>query len=289
MNSPTVAIQPGRRSGPTEPTVRLQSVVHTNALAASTTTTSIQTDNVRASYAGKEVLSGITLELPAGGVTAFFGPSGSGKSTFLRCINRTHELQHKAVVTGTVLLNGQDIYSTSVDPATIRRRVGMVFQKPTPFMTMSIRDNILSGPKLSGLDTNDQSADELVERVLKSTLLWTELRDLLQKKPNVLTAGQQQRLCVARALALKPEVVLFDEPCSTLDPIASAHIEELILSMRGQYTVVIVTHNIHQAARLASHTGFFLQGRLVEFGRTQEMFASPRQRETEDYITGKFG
>ncbi len=234
------------------------------------------------------VLKGITLAIAPQEVTAIIGPSGCGKSTFIRCLNRLHEVTPGARVSGTALLDGENIYGPSIDPATIRRRVGMVFQKPNPFPTMSVYDNVAAGLKLGGIRRRD-ILDERVERALKQAVLWDEVKDALHKSGMSLSGGQQQRLCIARALAVDPEVLLLDEPTSALDPIATGRIEELLRELRESYTIVIVTHNMQQAARISDKTGFFLMGELVEFDPTSRMFTNPKDSRTEDYITGRFG
>jgi phosphate transport system ATP-binding protein len=244
-------------------------------------------ENLFASFGKTQVLKGISLPILERNVTAIIGPSGCGKSTFIRCLNRLHEVVPGAHAEGRVLLDGQDIYAPKVDPVLVRRHVGMVFQKPNPFPTMSIRDNVLAGLKLNGLSARD--ADDLVERALRQVALWNEVKDGLTRSGVSLSGGQQQRLCIARTLALEPEVILMDEPCSALDPIATARIEELIHELRSTYTIVIVTHNMQQAARVANYTGFFYLGELVEFDKTDIIFTRPSQQRTEDYITGRFG
>jgi phosphate transport system ATP-binding protein len=232
-------------------------------------------------------LKGVSLPIAERKVTAIIGPSGCGKSTFVRCLNRMHEVSRGGRVAGTVLLDGQDIYGPGVNPVAVRRHIGMVFQKPNPFPTMSIRDNVLAGMRLSG--TKIERADELVERSLKQAALWDEVKDSLDRSGASLSGGQQQRLCIARALALAPDVLLMDEPASALDPIATAKIEELIQELRQRYTVVIVTHNMQQAARVSDFTAFFYMGDLIEFDRTEVIFTNPKETRTEDYVTGKFG
>lgn len=235
-----------------------------------------------------QVLEDITLDIPRNQVTAVIGPSGCGKSTFIRCLNRMHELVLGARVAGAVELDGADIFAESVDPVLLRRRVGMVFQKPNPFPMMSVRDNVLAGLRLSGRGPRGK-ADEVVERSLRQAALWDEVSDRLDRPGASLSGGQQQRLCIARALAVEPEAILMDEPCSALDPIATARIEDLIHTLRDDYTVVVVTHNMQQATRVSDRTAFFLQGALIEYADTDELFTAPHQQETEDYITGKFG
>jgi phosphate transport system ATP-binding protein len=221
-------------------------------------------------------------------VTAIIGPSGCGKSTFIRCLNRMHEVVPEARVSGTVLVEGEDVYAPGVDPVQVRRRIGMVFQRPNPFPTMSVFDNVAAGLRLAGVRRR-ADLQEAVERALRQAALWDEVKDGLDKSGTSLSGGQQQRLCIARALAVDPAVLLMDEPCSALDPIATARIEELILELRGALTIVIVTHNMQQAARVSEATAFFLMGELVEFGVTRELFTNPRDKRTEDYITGRFG
>ncbi len=243
---------------------------------------------VKAWFGERQVLRGIDMAIPAMRVTAIIGPSGCGKSTFIRCLNRMHEMVPGSRFEGTVELDGRDIYDRAMDPVELRRRVGMVFQKPNPFPTMSIRDNVLAGLKLTNrLDS--ATASEVLERSLRHAALWDEVKDILDNPGIGLSGGQQQRLCIARALAVDPEVVLMDEPCSALDPIATARIEDLIHELRHRYTIVIVTHNMQQATRVSDRTAFFLSGDLVEYGETDQVFTAPRDQRTEDYITGKFG
>jgi phosphate transport system ATP-binding protein len=239
-------------------------------------------------FGALHVLRGIDLTIDPGAVTAIIGPSGCGKSTFIRCINRMHEVVPGARAQGQVLLNGEDLYNPGVDPVQIRRRIGMVFQKPNPFPTMSVFDNVAAGLRLDG-SRNHAELDEAVERALRHAALWEEVKDQLDKSGASLSGGQQQRLCIARALAVEPEVLLMDEPCSALDPIATAKIEELIVDLKQNLTIVIVTHNMQQAARVSETTAFFLLGEMVEFDKTSRIFTNPRDRRTEDYITGRFG
>jgi phosphate transport system ATP-binding protein len=240
-------------------------------------------------YYGKvQAVKHVTMSIRTEKVTALIGPSGCGKSTFIRCLNRMHELTPGARVEGNVLLDEQTLYGSGVDPVDVRRRVGMVFQKPNPFPNMSVRDNVIAGFKLSGV-RDRKTLDEVAEKSLRGAALWDEVKDNLQKSGASLSGGQQQRLCIARALAVNPEVLLMDEPCSALDPIATAKIEELIHELKEQVTIVIVTHNMQQAARVSDFTAFFYLGELVEFGETGKLFTAPEKRQTEDYITGRFG
>ncbi len=248
----------------------------------------LRTRGLRASFGTKEVLHGIDLDFRDKQVTAIIGPSGCGKSTYIRCLNRMHELVRGATASGEVRLDGVDVYAPSVDPVLLRRKVGMVFQKPNPFPTMSIRQNVLAGLTLTGrLDAG--RAEEIVETSLRGAALWEEVKDQLDKPGGSLSGGQQQRLCIARALAVQPEVLLMDEPCSALDPIATARIEDLIHELEAHYTIAIVTHSMQQAARVSARTAFFLMGDLIEIDDTDSVFTAPKDKRTEDYITGKFG
>ncbi|MGH7988528.1 MAG: phosphate ABC transporter ATP-binding protein PstB [Candidatus Binataceae bacterium] len=241
-------------------------------------------------YFGKlRALKNISVAFAANRVTAIIGPSGCGKSTLVRCLNRMHEVVPGARAEGEVLLDGEDIYAADVDPVRVRRRIGMVFQKPTPFPTMSVEDNVAAGLKLNGVSLSRAEHDSVVERSLRQAALWEEVKDRLRRPGASLSGGQQQRLCVARALAVEPEVLLMDEPCSALDPISTARIEELLLELKENYTIVIVTHNMQQAARTSDSTAFMYAGELIEFGETRQIFTNPARRETEDYITGRFG
>src|ERR687890_1367684 len=237
----------------------------------------------------------VTINIEAKSVTAFIGPSGCGKSTFLRTLNRMHEVLPGARVEGEVLLDGDNLYDAAVDPVTVRGQIGMVFQRPNPFPTMSIRDNVLAGVKLNNKRISKGEADVLVERSLKGANLWNEVKDRLDKPGSGLSGGQQQRLCIARAIAVEPQVILMDEPCSALDPISTLAIEDLIGQLKEQYTVVIVTHNMQQAARVSDQTAFFnlaaqgKPGKLIEIGPTEKIFSNPDVKATEDYITGRFG
>ena len=236
-------------------------------------------------YNENHALKNITVDIRSNKVTALIGPSGCGKTTFIRTLNRMNDLIDNVKISGKVFLDGKNIYDPDVDVVSLRKRVGMVFQKPNPF-PMTIYDNVAYGPKAHGIKNG---LKEIVEKSLKSAALWDEVKDRLDKPALDLSGGQQQRLCIARTLAVKPEVILFDEPCSALDPISTAKIEELINELKKNYTIVIVTHNMQQAARVSDFTGFFLLGKLVEFGKTKDIFERPKERATEDYITGRFG
>jgi phosphate transport system ATP-binding protein len=248
----------------------------------------IDVEHLNAWYGTTHTLQDINLKLPANHATALIGPSGCGKSTFVRCLNRMHETNPIARATGVVKMGDTDIYKDA-QPVVIRRRIGMVFQRPNPFPTMSIYDNVASGLRLNGF-RNKAMIDETVERSLKASALWEEVKDDLKKKSGAsLSGGQQQRMCIARALAVDPEVLLMDEPASALDPVSTSKIEDLIFQLKSQYTIVIVTHNMQQAARVAENTGFFLNGKMVEFDSTDRIFTNPKDKRTEDYITGRFG
>ena len=249
----------------------------------------LEVHNLRAFFNQVEVIHDVSLNFDENRVTAMIGPSGCGKSTLVRCINRMHEVVAGATCTGRVLLDGNDIYAPEVDPVQVRRRIGMVFQKPTPFPTMSIEDNVAAGLKLNGIAVSRADRDRLIEKSLRQAALWYEVRDHLKRPGAGLSGGQQQRLCVARAIAVDPEILLMDEPCSALDPISTARIEELLLELKSDYTIVIVTHNMQQAARCSDYTAFMYTGNLIEFGETKQIFTTPTKRETEDYITGRFG
>ncbi|HEV7586000.1 MAG TPA: phosphate ABC transporter ATP-binding protein PstB [Solirubrobacteraceae bacterium] len=248
---------------------------------------SIALEQLRAFYGEAEAVRGLDLEFHAKQVTAIIGPSGCGKSTMIRCINRMHEEIPGASAAGRVLLDGLDVYDPSVDVVAVRRAIGMVFQKPNPFPTMSIFDNVAAGPRLTSSRRGDLR--ETVEAALRSAGLWEEVADRLDQPGAGLSGGQQQRLCIARSLAVDPDVILMDEPCSALDPIATLKIEELIDQLKQRVTIVIVTHNMQQAARVADRTAFMLDGRLVEVGPTQDIFTKPSDPRTEEYVTGKFG
>jgi phosphate transport system ATP-binding protein len=239
-------------------------------------------------YGQKQALDNVSVEIPAQAVTAFIGPSGCGKSTFLRCINRMNDTIEGCRVTGSILIDGADIYAPQVDPVELRARVGMVFQKPNPF-PKSIYDNVAYGPRIHGLASDKVGLDEIVAASLTKAGLWQEVKDRLTDPAMGLSGGQQQRLCIARAIAVEPEIILMDEPCSALDPIATARIEELIEDLRQHYCIVIVTHSFAQAARVSQRTAFFHLGELIEVGNTEQIFSAPREQKTQDYITGRFG
>ena len=248
----------------------------------------IQVEHLNAWFGKTHALQDISIAMPANHATAIIGPSGCGKSTFVRCLNRMHETVPNARATGSVRIGDLDVYS-GTSATRIRRRIGMVFQKPNPFPTMSIYDNVAAGLKLNGF-RNRRKLDEIVEQSLQRSALWDEVKDTLRKKSGAsLSGGQQQRLCIARALAVEPQVLLMDEPCSALDPISTGKIEELIFQLKEHYTIVIVTHNMQQASRVAEYTGFFLLGKLIEFDKTEKIFTTPSDKRTEDYITGRFG
>jgi phosphate transport system ATP-binding protein len=239
-------------------------------------------------YGDKQALKDISIDIHDDRVTSFIGPSGCGKSTFLRCFNRMNDTIPSARVTGRITLDDQDITSSSMDVVQLRARVGMVFQKPNPF-PKSIFENVAYGPRIHGLAQSKAELAEIVEKSLKRAGLWDEVKDRLEESGTALSGGQQQRLCIARAIAVDPEVILMDEPCSALDPIATAKIEELIHELRGRYAIAIVTHNMQQAARVSQRTAFFHLGEMVEYGKTSEIFTNPREQRTQDYITGRYG
>ena len=229
----------------------------------------------------------MNIEIPEKSITAFIGPSGCGKSTFLKTLNRMNDLIPGVKITGDIRYEGTDIFSKEVDVNNLRKEIGMVFQKPNPF-PMSIYDNIAYGPRTHGI-TNKVELDEIVERALRDAAIWDEVKDRLKKNALGMSGGQQQRLCIARALAVQPKILLMDEPTSALDPISTSRIEELVMELKEKYTIVMVTHNMQQAVRVSDHTAFFLLGELVEFGKTDDIFSQPRDKRTEDYITGRFG
>ncbi|WP_284126319.1 phosphate ABC transporter ATP-binding protein PstB [Parerythrobacter aestuarii] len=248
----------------------------------------MRASNVSVYYGDKRAINDVSIGIPAQFVTAFIGPSGCGKSTFLRVLNRMNDTIPTARVEGTIELDGEDIYGSSMDVVQLRARVGMVFQKPNPF-PKSIYDNIAYGPTIHGLANDKTELDGIVERSLQRAGLWNEVKDRLQESGTALSGGQQQRLCIARAIAVDPEVILMDEPCSALDPIATAKIEELIDELQGNYAIVIVTHSMQQAARVSQRTAFFHLGEMVEYGPTEEIFTNPLEERTKDYITGRYG
>jgi phosphate transport system ATP-binding protein len=248
----------------------------------------VSATNVDVFYGEKHALKSVSVKIPARSVTSFIGPSGCGKSTFLRCLNRMNDTIEGCVVKGEILLDNQDVYSRDLDVVELRARVGMVFQKPNPF-PKSIYDNVSYGPRIHGLAHSKAEIDQIVESSLRKAALWEEVKDRLKEPGTGLSGGQQQRLCIARAIAVSPEVILMDEPCSALDPIATAKIEELIDELRQNYTIIIVTHSMQQAARVSQQTAFFHLGVLVETGLTETMFTNPHDQRTQDYITGRFG
>ena len=247
----------------------------------------ISTKNLNLYYGENHALKNISLDLYEKEITAFIGPSGCGKSTFLKTLNRMNDLIENVKIDGEVLLDGENIYDEQVDTTLLRKKVGMVFQQPNPF-PMSIYDNIAYGPRIHGIKSKEK-LDEIVERSLKGAALWDEVSDRLKKSALGLSGGQQQRLCIARSLAVEPEVLLMDEPTSALDPISTLKIEELATELKKNYTIIIVTHNMQQAARISDKTAFFLLGEAIEYGDTEEMFSNPKEKKTEDYITGRFG
>ena len=238
-------------------------------------------------YGDHQALKNVNIEIPEKSITAFIGPSGCGKSTFLKALNRMNDLIPGVKITGDIRYDGMDIFSKEVDVNNLRKEIGMVFQKPNPF-PMSIYDNIAYGPRTHGI-TNKVQLDEIVESALRGAAIWDEVKDRLKKNALGMSGGQQQRLCIARALAVEPKVLLMDEPTSALDPISTSRIEELVMELKEKYTIVMVTHNMQQAVRVSDHTAFFLLGELVEFGKTDDIFSQPKDQRTEDYITGRFG
>lgn len=266
----------------------VQPAAQTKQTSTAAVTVKMSTSKVDLWYSDKQALFDVSLNVPERQVTALIGPSGCGKSTFLRCLNRMNDSIEGCRTEGDIRLDGEDIYDRSVDPVQLRARVGMVFQKPNPF-PKSIYDNVAYGPKIHGLAGDKAELDEIVEGSLKGAGLWNEVHDRLDTPGNSLSGGQQQRLCIARAIAVSPEVILMDEPCSALDPIATAHIEELIDELRQNFTIVIVTHNMQQAARVSQKTAFFHLGKLIEHNETDQIFTNPSESMTQDYITGRFG
>ena len=257
-------------------------------MATTTTNPKMAARDVRVFYGDKEAIKGVSIDIDMDNVVAFIGPSGCGKSTFLRTLNRMNDTIASARVQGEITLDGENIYSSAMDVVQLRARVGMVFQKPNPF-PKSIYDNVAYGPRIHGLAPNKSDLDQIVENSLIRAGLWNEVKDRLNESGTALSGGQQQRLCIARAIAVDPEVILMDEPCSALDPIATAKIEELIHELRGRYAIVIVTHNMQQAARVSQKTAFFHLGTMVEYGDTSDIFTNPREERTRDYITGRYG
>ncbi len=249
--------------------------------------TILRTENLRISFGDNLVVKGINMEIAEKQVTAFMGPSGCGKTTILRSINRLHDLTPEAKVEGKIFLHSEEV--NGMEAMTLRRRVGMVFQRPNPFPTMSIFENVISGFTLNGIKINKQEKNEIVEDALKKVALWDEVKDNLNKKSTALSGGQQQRLCVARAVAMKPEVILLDEPTSALDPLSTAKIEDLLYELKSNYTLIIVTHNMQQAARISDRTAFFYLGDLLEYDDTKKVFTNPKNEKTQNYITGRFG
>jgi phosphate transport system ATP-binding protein len=260
-------------------------VVHENL---ETTDAKMSARDVSVFYGDKKAIDGVSIDIPTKYVTAFIGPSGCGKSTFLRTLNRMNDTIPSARVEGEITLDGEDIYRSKMDVVQLRARVGMVFQKPNPF-PKSIYDNVAYGPKIHGIAEGKDELDAIVEKSLKRAGLWDEVKDRLPDSGTALSGGQQQRLCIARAIAVDPEVILMDEPCSALDPIATAKIEELIAELAGRYAIVIVTHSMQQAARVSQRTAFFHLGKMVEYGRTSDIFTNPLEQRTQDYITGRYG
>jgi phosphate transport system ATP-binding protein len=248
---------------------------------------SVQVRGLHAYYGNAEAVKGVDIDFPAHKITAIIGPSGCGKSTLVRCINRMHEEVGGAHAEGQILLDDLDIYAPGIDPVSVRHTVGMVFQKPNPFPTMSILENVTAGPRLSGV--KGSGLRECAERALQDAGLWEEVKDRLDKNASALSGGQQQRLCVARTIALEPEVILMDEPCSALDPLSTLRIEKLIVKLKTRFTVVLVTHNLQQATRIADRTAFMLDGQLIEVGSTKKIFSTPSDARTKEYVTGKFG
>jgi phosphate transport system ATP-binding protein len=272
---------------PPPPDIRIRTEVRAPQTSTGSGFRAIELKDVNLSYGDNHVLHDISLDMEEGRVTALIGPSGCGKSTLLRCLNRMNDLIEGTVITGTVRVKGQDLYAPGIDVIDVRRRIGMVFQKSNPF-PKSIYENVVYGLRIAGV-RDKATLGEAAERSLTGAALWNEVKDRLHTSALSLSGGQQQRMCIARAIAVEPEILLMDEPCSALDPIATLKIEELIYSLKDRYTMVIVTHNLQQAARISDRTAFFWLGRLVEYGTTSDMFTKPREKLTEDYITGRFG
>lgn len=250
--------------------------------------TILEAQNLHLYYDKKEALKGISMKIEEKGITSLIGPSGCGKSTFLRCLNRMNDLIPIAQVTGSVLYHGRDIYAPRQDVVELRKEIGMVFQQPNPF-PFSIYDNVTFGLKLGDTKKTKEELDEIVERSLKQAAVWDDVKDKLHDSALALSGGQQQRVCIARVLAVQPDVILLDEPTSALDPVSSGKIENMLYDLKDEYTMIMVTHNMQQASRISDHTAFFLNGDLIEYGRTKDIFMNPKQQETEDYITGRFG
>jgi len=266
----------------------MTAMIHEQQSMTPAVETKMTARDVKVFYGEKQAIKGVSIDVDMDNVTAFIGPSGCGKSTFLRTLNRMNDTVASARTEGTITLDGEDIYAASMDVVQLRARVGMVFQKPNPF-PKSIYENIAYGPRIHGLAHGKADLDVIVEKSLRRAGLWDEVKDRLHDSGTALSGGQQQRLCIGRAIAVEPEVILMDEPCSALDPIATAKIEELIHELRGRYAIVIVTHNMQQAARVSQRTAFFHLGELVEYGVTSDIFTNPRQERTKDYITGRYG
>jgi phosphate transport system ATP-binding protein len=249
--------------------------------------TILRAEDFNASFGNHQVLKNVNIDIYKNKVTAIMGPSGCGKTTFIRCINRMHELTPGASVQGKLMLHDEDVYA--MYPILLRRKVGMVFQRPNPFPSMSIYENVLAGYSLNGISLNKAEKDELVHDALSRAALWNEVKDTLHKKGTFLSGGQQQRLCIARAIAMKPEILLLDEATSALDPISTASIEDLLFQLKANYTIIIVTHNMQQASRVSEYTAFFYMGNLIEYDYTTKMFTNPKHQQTQNYITGRFG
>jgi phosphate transport system ATP-binding protein len=280
--APLIKTQP-----PPEPAAETRAVAAQRAVAAATSDGLIESVDLSVFYGKQEAIKKVSMKMPRRGVVAMIGPSGCGKSTFLRSINRLNDLIPGCRVSGKLLIEGENVYDPKVDLVGLRRRVGLVFQRPNPF-PKTVYDNIAYGPRLQGVGSR-RALDELVEDCLRRSALWDEVKDRLHSSALGLSGGQQQRLCIARALATKPAVLLMDEPCSALDPIAATKVEDLITQLKTTYTIIIVTHNMHQAARVSDLAAFFYMGSLIEYNSTQTMFTAPAQKQTEDYITGRFG
>jgi phosphate transport system ATP-binding protein len=289
MSTPSVQKDASQSPSPAQSavTTSMQPTVHQGPSTSNPPQVKITARNVSFFYGSFQAIKDVSLQVPGNSVTALIGPSGCGKSTFLRCINRMNDLIDGARMTGVIEIDGQDINASGVDPVELRKDVGMVFQKPNPF-PMSIYDNIAYGPRIHGVRSRSE-LDQIVEKCLVGAALWPEVKDKLRQSANALSGGQQQRLCIARTMAVNPEVILMDEPCSALDPVATSRIEDLIEELKTQFTIIIVTHNMAQAQRASDYTGFFLQGSIVEFNTTENLFLYPQNKQTEDYISGRFG